>query len=241
VQGDDHVCPGETRLFSHGVTVMLEASASGPVAVGVSVPALVAPVGYLNLGSLPSVTLGTTGQPLSGIATVTITGVPNSASSIGVLLSLGTGPVSLYSKLVSSTITYDQSLGGSGIVVTRAVPKSDCLVSKEQAGGTFNASNIATLTGVTGLTSSLVITGVGPADLSALSCLARIDGSLSIHDTTLLSSLAGLEDLHLVDGNLDIYNNTNLGDADSLSGLQAITGRVYIVGNPALESVMGLT
>src|SRR5882724_10379374 len=175
--GNDHVCPGETRAFSNGVVVSLESSASGPVSVAVAGVGPAAPGGYATVGGTPAVTLGTAGMPLAGLTTVSVSSVTAGSSAPLVLLLVPTGQVSLHSSLAGGVMKYDTTLGGTALIVADSVG-SPCVV-KEHAGGTFDATSIATLTGVTRLTSSLTITGIAPADLAALGCLAQISGSLS--------------------------------------------------------------
>jgi len=237
--GADHVCPGETRNFGSGVTVSLEISASGPVPVAVAASGT-APEGYDAVGGTPTVTLGAAGVPLAGFTTVSVSGVNAGSKTPLVLLSWPTNLISLPSTLTGGAITYSATLGGTARIVTLAPPVANCTLN-ERAGGTFDATSIAALNGVTRLTSGITITGVGPTDLSALACLTQISGTLSIHDTTALTSLNGLQQLQLVEGNLDIYSNSALATADSLLKLRAITGRLYVASNPQLVTMDGLT
>ena len=100
-----------------------------------------------------------------------------------------------------------------------------------------SAAELAGFRGCTRITGDLSITGV--ADLSALSELRSVDGSLAIHSTRRLESLAGLDHLQGV-GRLELRNNVKLRDVSELAQLQRVT-EVALQGNPRLRSLEGLS
>jgi hypothetical protein len=101
------------------------------------------------------------------------------------------------------------------------------------------------------ITGDLWIGGDDIVDLSSLSGLASIIGSLLIQENNLLVNLTGLEQLTSIGGALKIRENPVLEDLDSLSGLTSVGMQcdrsfilcpsIVISRNEALTSVAGLT
>ena len=77
-------------------------------------------------------------------------------------------------------------------------------------------------------------------DLTALSSLQQIDGSLKIYLRG-ISTLEGLEALGTIGGNLRVDSTLLLFDLDPLSGLENIGGSLQIEGNESLFSIAGMT
>ena len=78
-------------------------------------------------------------------------------------------------------------------------------------------------------------------DLTPLSSLTSIDGSLVIVSTSALTSLNGLNELTYVGGNLTVQDNHILTNLDGLSNITFIGGEINIPGNPLLENLDGLS
>ncbi len=88
---------------------------------------------------------------------------------------------------------------------------------------------------------SVIITGAGITDLSPLSSITRINGTLSISQCNALSSLQGLNNVSQVDA---IYfndnDNTNFKNLQGLNGLTTIKNSLFVWKNDYLESFAGL-
>ncbi|WP_437276314.1 leucine-rich repeat domain-containing protein [Sorangium sp. So ce375] len=107
--------------------------------------------------------------------------------------------------------------------------------------GTWNVNRqeeLEALRGVTVLNGRLNIGG-DVSDLSPLACLTTITGRLVIRDTTLLSSLDGLDSLSLIGARLTVERNSSLLRL-GLPNLQQVKGTIEIRENPILESVAGV-
>ena len=87
--------------------------------------------------------------------------------------------------------------------------------------------------GVGRVEGNLTITGAsgsGPVDLTPLSCLGEVTGTLKITRAAAITSLAGLERLTRV-GALDVTNNAGLTTIAALANLRSV-GALTIVSNP---------
>jgi hypothetical protein len=103
-----------------------------------------------------------------------------------------------------------------------------------------NASyDISLLSGCTGVSGSLTISGTALTSLSGLENITSVGGMLKIEYNNVLTSLSGLENLTSVGDLVYIYHNNSL---PSLSGLENLTSEVYltIYDNAALTSLTGL-
>jgi len=76
-------------------------------------------------------------------------------------------------------------------------------------------------------------------DLSPLSCLQRVRGTLTITSTLALGDLKGLEQLREVFDTITITDNSKLTTLEGLTGLTGI-GSLFIDFNPLLRSLRGL-
>src|SRR5690606_16971465 len=76
-------------------------------------------------------------------------------------------------------------------------------------------------------------------DLSPLSNLTSVGGSLYIYNNPNLTNLDGLSKLTSVGGGLDISNNSNLTNLDGLSKLTSVGGYLYIAFNSNLTNLDG--
>ena len=86
---------------------------------------------------------------------------------------------------------------------------------------------------------NLEISGNSITDLSALSNLVSIEGSLNIEFNTSLTSLAGLENLNSLQS-LNIYGNTDLTNLIGLGSLSSVDWSIWIYNNDVLVSLVGL-
>ena len=99
--------------------------------------------------------------------------------------------------------------------------------------------------GCTIIGGDVVIRSSGITNLSNLSNIISIDGSLTIVQNDLLTSLNGLNKLNLVNGDLIIGNdasggNNALNNLTALHNLKLLGGNLVIKNNPSLESLNGL-
>jgi Receptor L domain len=84
----------------------------------------------------------------------------------------------------------------------------------------------------------LTVSAADLTDLSALSVLRRVTGTLRISESAGLDDLSGLENLASV-GALEIHHDTDLDDLTGLQGLRK-AGRVEVTDNPELTTLNGL-
>ena len=92
----------------------------------------------------------------------------------------------------------------------------------------------------TGAVTDLAITGEQVNDLSPLTCITSIDGTLSITQTADLTSLTGLDGISSIGGNLELSLNTGLVSLQGLNHLTTVGGGVDIYLNSVLPNVDGL-
>ncbi len=90
------------------------------------------------------------------------------------------------------------------------------------------------------VTGNLYIGGSDIVDLTPLSSLTTIGGSLSISNNTALTNLNGLQNLASIGGNFLVQYNKGLVSLVGLENLTALNGRLYIQYNEGLTSVNGL-
>jgi hypothetical protein len=76
----------------------------------------------------------------------------------------------------------------------------------------------------------------GAADLSPLTCLMRIEGTLSIIQNPLLVTLSGLENLTEISGDSVIVENRSLTNIEALASVRSIHGDVTVEDNPRLPT-----
>jgi hypothetical protein len=93
----------------------------------------------------------------------------------------------------------------------------------------------------TEVTGNLYISGASITDLSGLSGLTSIRGSLRIRRNERLQSLSGLESLTSIGGYLYIWENAQLQDLSGLPALTSIGGDFYIGENAQLQDLSGLS
>jgi len=87
----------------------------------------------------------------------------------------------------------------------------------------------------------VTISGADVSDLSPLTALTSIEGSLIIKDNAALPTLRGLDNLKSITGGLDIHGNSNLANLNGLMDLRRVQGYVYVYGHPVLTSIDGLS
>jgi hypothetical protein len=78
------------------------------------------------------------------------------------------------------------------------------------------------------------------ADIQRLSGVERVMGELIVSWDATLTDLVGLESLTRIEGPLTVYN-TSLASLHGLDNLSAVTGSVLLYGNSALTSLDGLS
>jgi hypothetical protein len=237
--GADQVAPGSTRTFGN-VTASYVASATDCLVVTVEGDALMAPLPYVRLPGSPTVQLSATSGALTGRADVRIAALSGASATTEVIrVAEGAAAAGIAETLVGTEMRFSATRSGIYLVASYMLPPLPCSPGLTRAGGTFDGTSISQLEGVARLTSGLTITGATPASLAALACLVEVDGSVSIHDTSTLTSFVGLEQLSRVTGNLDIYSNAALASIDQLGGLSVLGGRLYVYNNPNLLSAAG--
>lgn len=131
--------------------------------------------------------------------------------------------------------------GTYALVAAAPPPLPGCKV--DSTPGDFSIRSESQLTALESesfIEGSLLISINGPTDLSALSCLRSVGGSLGIDSNDGLVSLTGLEGLVSVGGFLRVYGNDGLLAA-SLPGVRFIGGRLYIGSNVNLQSMQAGT
>ncbi len=103
--------------------------------------------------------------------------------------------------------------------------------------------DIAILAGYTSISGSLHIhcPACTDTDLSDLSCLASVGGSLDIAYTDDLTNLDGLSNLSSVGEWLIIEQNAALANLGGLSGITSVGEVLFIEGNYALTNLDGLS
>jgi|GEM_PF-3623478 len=102
----------------------------------------------------------------------------------------------------------------------------------------LDLSNLSALTTING---SLILENNGSlTSLVGLENLASIDESLLIIDNDALTGLVGLEGLTSVDGDIRITENLYLQDLIGLEGLTSIGGDLYLEKNVNLKNLEGL-
>lgn len=72
-------------------------------------------------------------------------------------------------------------------------------------------------------------------DLTGLESVRKIDGTLTIAETTSLATLAGLEGLEHLEGSLVLMDNRDLTSLSGLESLRRVNGGVVALNNPKLE------
>ena len=77
-------------------------------------------------------------------------------------------------------------------------------------------------------------------DLTALSGLTSITGSLSISDNPYLTNLDGLQGITSVGRNLTVYQNSALSNINGLSGINSVGLSIQIESNDSLTNLDGL-
>ena len=78
------------------------------------------------------------------------------------------------------------------------------------------------------------------SDLSPLSGLNTLEGSLYIQDNPLITNLQGLNELESIGGSLTFYDSSGLVDLEALSNLKSVGDGLTILGNDQLKSLNGL-
>lgn len=90
------------------------------------------------------------------------------------------------------------------------------------------------------ITGDLTVSGSGINNLSGLSQIASVGGSVTIYLCNSLQNLNGLNNLTSIGGNLDLTVNTQLTNITALGNLQTIGGSLIFNNDPAITSLIGL-
>lgn len=100
--------------------------------------------------------------------------------------------------------------------------------------------NLSGLSQISHICGSLTIKSTAAlGSLAGLNNLVYLGNSLNIHDNSLLQNFAGLEKLKLIDGNLTISDNPSFTSFQGLSALDTITASL-IVYNNGLTTLNGI-
>ncbi|MEC9465907.1 MAG: hypothetical protein VX834_08990, partial [Myxococcota bacterium] len=102
------------------------------------------------------------------------------------------------------------------------------------------AEELEELRGYTQITGHLTIRGANLKDLSPLSELTSILGSLSIIGCHQLRSIRGLQHLNFVGEGILISNNAQLVQLTEFGGLRHVGNNIIVMSNPKLETLRGL-
>ncbi|MCB0634671.1 MAG: T9SS type A sorting domain-containing protein, partial [Lewinella sp.] len=87
----------------------------------------------------------------------------------------------------------------------------------------------------------ITIKGDDITDLSGLSNITQINGTLHIYENPALESLSGLENLTTIISTLWINDNALLQDLDELAGVETVGNVFNVSSNPNLTSISGLS
>lgn len=115
-------------------------------------------------------------------------------------------------------------------------PNGDVILSSQEEVSGF-ASSFPNCTEIAG---NLTITGSDITDLSALSNLTDVEGSLLLRFNFDLDSLAGLDHISSVEGNLEVSGNNDLATLSELANVSSLGGSLLIGNNNDLTSLTGL-
>jgi hypothetical protein len=122
---------------------------------------------------------------------------------------------------------------------TRAVvPLTPANTVACQGGTIRNAADAALYRTCNLVQGDLTVSAPELTDLSSLSELRQVTGTLRISESSGLDDLGGLENLGSV-GALEIHDDTDLDDLAGLHGLHE-AGRVEVTDNPELRTLNGL-
>ena len=120
-------------------------------------------------------------------------------------------------------------------ILTTALSAQDAVLSDQASVDAFDQS-ILSISG--DLQIGAFSTPNDIQDLSPLSNIQTIGGSLSIFNTQLVD-LTGLENLDSLGLDLNLFQNELLSNVNSLNGLTKIEQSIFIEINPALTSLEG--
>lgn len=88
---------------------------------------------------------------------------------------------------------------------------------------------------------SVNINGADITDLSGLSNITQINGTLHIYNSPMLETLDGLQNITTITSTLWINNNEALQDLNGLNGLETIGAILNVSNNSSLSSIAGLS
>jgi len=90
------------------------------------------------------------------------------------------------------------------------------------------------------LNGNVEISGANITNLTGLSVINSIGGTLAIYNNDSLTNLSGLESLTFVGYSLSLWENDTLSDISSLIGLTYVGGQLRISNNDLLANLYGL-
>ena len=129
----------------------------------------------------------------------------------------------------------------SFLVIIYGAKSQTCLPEGKYFTNQIEIDNFQTYyPGCTKIEGQVTISGSEITNLSGLSVLFEIGGSLDITNNTQLESLFGLDNLEAVGSTFSIYENPMLKDITSLSKIDSVHDDLYIETNEKLESLEGL-
>lgn len=117
-----------------------------------------------------------------------------------------------------------------------ACPPGNLIISNNQDVTDF-ATNFPTCTTIAG---DLIIVNSAVTDITGLSSITQVFGSVVINNAPGLTSLNGLENITLINQSLTIENNTGLVNLTGLTNLETIGGGFTILNNQNLTELNGL-
>jgi Receptor L domain len=136
--------------------------------------------------------------------------------------------------VVSSLVALASTACGTRAVV----PLSPAATVTCPGGSIHSAADAGNYRACNVVQGDLTVSAADLTDLTALSQLRRITGTLRISESSGLDDLSGLENLTSV-GALEIHHDTDLDDLAGLEGLHQ-AARVEVTDNPELTTLNGL-
>jgi hypothetical protein len=148
-------------------------------------------------------------------------------------------PMTAITRSMFSFATLLLALSANACAVSGARSAQSGALDKTCEGGTIASEADATrFAGCTSVRGNLRVSSAELDDLSALSSLRSVSGTLEIAGNPELDDLSGLEQLQQV-GGLSIHDNAGLYQTGGMSSLSEV-GQLVIVNNPRLNSLQGL-
>ncbi|MDG5490597.1 T9SS type A sorting domain-containing protein [Psychroserpens sp. SPM9] len=122
----------------------------------------------------------------------------------------------------------------SSVMFCQNIYQGDAVFSTQEELDLFASENYE------GIEGNLALVFTGITDLSELSTLESVSGSIVIRQNTAVESLYGLHNVAYIGNDLIIDGNQVLGNLDGFEGLSSIGGNLQILNNSQLSSIEGL-